>query len=84
MLRCDESVRVDMRQIIHFAELIEPVSDAVWVHAVAVLLGKHISAVHPPVTEDQPQLFLFDFMLFKQFDRFRSEFDCAAPPILRR
>ena len=74
-----EGVRMDMRQIIRLAELVEPVGDAVGIHTVSVLLGKHVSAVYPSVIQDRPQPLLLGLVLFQQFHRFWSELERAAP-----
>ena len=54
-----EGVRVNVRQIIFFAEFVQPVGDAVRVHGRAVVLGKQKSCILPDVcvTNFLPQLF---------------------------
>lgn len=45
-----ESVRVDMRQAMTKGKFLQPASDAVRVHMLAVVLGEHIAAVCPSIS----------------------------------
>ena len=71
-IRVTEGVRMNVRQIIFFAELVQPVSDAVRVHRRAVVLGEQKSSILPDVcvTDFLPQL--IGTVFFQNPDGFRG------------
>ena len=70
-----EGVRVNVRQIIFFAEFVQPVGDAVRVHGRAVVLGKQKSRILPDVgvTDFLPKL--IGTVFFQNSDGFRGQAD---------
>lgn len=70
-----EGMRVNVRQIIFFAEFVQPVGDAVRVHGRAVVLGKQKTCILPDVgvTNFLPQLLCAIFL--QNTDGFRGQTD---------
>ena len=48
-----EAVRVDVRQIVPLAELLEPVRHAVWVHGFSVVLREYKALIVEVFTKSQ-------------------------------
>ena len=70
-----EGVRVNVRQIVFFAEFVQPVGDAVRVHRRAVVLGEQKSCILPDVcmTDFLPKL--IGTVFFQNSDGFRGQAD---------
>ena len=67
-----EGVRMNVGQIVFFAEFVQPVGDAVRVHRRAVVLGEQEAGVLPDVcvTDFRPKL--FGAILLQNPDGFRG------------
>lgn len=61
-----ESVRVNMRQSMPFAELCQPCGDAVRMHGSAIIPGKHETGIPPSVAIEHTELLLFRLILAQQ------------------
>ena len=69
-----ESVGVYMRQRVCFTEFIKPVSKAVRVHSIAVILRKHISCINPSIRIAVTQFLLGCFPFTEDLQCFRRQF----------
>ena len=61
-----ESVWIDMRQSMPFAELCQPCGDTVRMHGAAVIPGKHETGIPPSVAVELAELLLFCLILAQQ------------------
>ena len=49
-IRVPECVRMDVRKVVLFTEVIQPVSDTVRIHQVSIITGKDISVLSPLIS----------------------------------
>ena len=73
-------MRVDVWQVMPFAEFGQPSGNAVRMHGTAIVPGKHETSSLPAVTVELTKLFLCFLMLTQQIDRFCRDRDKSRFP----
>ena len=79
-IRVPEGVRVDVGKTVAGREAIQPVTNAVRVHWLPIVLYEHIAGIVPAVTVCQPHFKAFPFMKPQELQGFLWKVQCAGVP----